>query len=210
VHLPVAWLATTLVSFCSAMAQEPAKLPPGVKLPPGMTMHRLQAGKPDKDGWYVARSTEGHFRVKFPIPFNDYSVRVREKDGREVVAFGIGSKSIEGIKFSVLETLSVREPRKSPKERLEQMPEDMRKNGNTISRIRRFEQQGHPAIRFHAQGPRSLADRKCVGLEDRAFLMIVEYPADFEKDAAGLLGLFFDSLEILDLKPAVPAAKKKT
>jgi len=44
------------------MAQEHPALPLGVKLLPGLKMHRLQAGEREANGWYMAQSTEGHFR----------------------------------------------------------------------------------------------------------------------------------------------------
>ncbi len=66
-------------------------------------MHRQLAGTPNEKGWYDAKSTEGHFRVSLPIPFNDFTVRVKEKDGTEVVSYAVGSTSKEGFKFSATE-----------------------------------------------------------------------------------------------------------
>src|SRR5690349_16387402 len=46
----------------------------GQNLPPGMTMHRLQAGEPDASGWLTAASTEGGFSVRLPLKFNDFTL----------------------------------------------------------------------------------------------------------------------------------------
>ncbi len=70
---------------------------------PSMVMHRLQAGVPDSDGWCFASSTDGDFSVLLPIKFNDFTVRVKEEDGRVVTTYGLGSKDTDGIGFSAAE-----------------------------------------------------------------------------------------------------------
>src|SRR5205823_13714708 len=46
-----------------------------------ITMHRRAAGSPDAEGWYHAKSTEGHFSVALPRPFNDSTSRRKDGEG---------------------------------------------------------------------------------------------------------------------------------
>lgn len=43
-------------------------------LPPGMKMHRAEAGKLDASGWVTASSTEGNFSVRLPCKYNDFTM----------------------------------------------------------------------------------------------------------------------------------------
>lgn len=61
------WIAVLAAVFPGAvLAQQ--------KLPPGMTMHRQQAGALDSSGWALAESTRGKFSVKLPCAFNDFTI----------------------------------------------------------------------------------------------------------------------------------------
>jgi hypothetical protein len=42
--------------------------------PPGLVMHRTQAGEQGADGWFLAQSTKGQFTLKLPVKFNDFSM----------------------------------------------------------------------------------------------------------------------------------------
>jgi hypothetical protein len=68
-------------------------------LPPGMKMHRLQAGTLDQSGWVRAESTQGAFSVKLPCVFNDF---LMDDDKAEVFrAHAVGCKRPDGEKYSV-------------------------------------------------------------------------------------------------------------
>lgn len=73
----------------------------GQDLPPGMTMHQLQAGVPDKSGWVLAESTQGAFSVRMPCTFNDFTVD--DLTGKENVSrsYVVGCKRLDGEKYSV-------------------------------------------------------------------------------------------------------------
>ena len=61
-------------------------------------MHRQRAGTPNEEGWYDAKSTEGHFRVSLPVPFNDFTVKVKEKDVNAVGEFVVDKlRTVPGI-----------------------------------------------------------------------------------------------------------------
>ena len=70
-------------------------------LPPGMTMHRLQAGVPDESGWVLAKSTQGAFSVRMPCTFNDFNLD--DLTGQENVSrsYVVGCKRPDGEKYSV-------------------------------------------------------------------------------------------------------------
>lgn len=72
----------------------------GQALPPGMTMHRVQAGEPDASGWMVAASTEGGFSVRLPLKFNDFTIAESDPKAPALRTYVVGTKSQEGIKFS--------------------------------------------------------------------------------------------------------------
>src|SRR4030095_4903909 len=68
--------------------------------PPGMKMHRVQAGEPDASGWMIATSTEGGFSVRLPLKFNDFTLEESDAKAATLRSFIVGTKSQEGIKFS--------------------------------------------------------------------------------------------------------------
>lgn len=164
-----------------------------VELPEGVKMHRLQAGTRDKDGWYEAKSTEGHFTVSLPIPFNDFTVNVKE-DGKEKISYVVGSKSKEGFKFTVTEC--PQESLAKPfglKGTVEGFKSDKR---STVSEEKTFEFDGHPAFSFKVADTKSSAFIHAVSANSRVFMLIVEYPTALEKDVLPLTDPFFTSLKI--------------
>jgi hypothetical protein len=73
----------------------------GQQLPPGMLMHRQQAGLPDESGWVLAASTLGAYSVRMPCAFNDFTVD--DLTGEENVSRShvVGCKRPDGEKYSV-------------------------------------------------------------------------------------------------------------
>ncbi|NTF32903.1 hypothetical protein [Rhizobium skierniewicense] len=59
----------------------------------------------DAEGWYPAKSTKGHFFIKSPIPFNDYTITTIDENIGALVIHGIGSKSTDGYEFGTIETV---------------------------------------------------------------------------------------------------------
>ena len=166
----------------------------GQKAPAGLTMHRQQAGTPNAKGWYDAKSTEGHFSVSLPIPFNDFTVKVKEKDGTEVVSYVIGSTSKEGFKFSATEMLNGRRTREFDAHAyVEKFKADKR---NTVSNETLFEVDGHSAIQFHVSNAQQSAFMRALVVPPGVLLLIVEYPKRLERDVISLVKHFFDSLKI--------------
>jgi hypothetical protein len=164
----------------------------GQEVPDGLTLHRVQAGSPNDQGWYEAQSTEGHFDILFPAPFNDYTVRAKEPNGKEVVTFAIGTRSQEGVKFVASEVPKV-DPKADPD--LKEFVQSFRKKpGNRISEEKHFEFDGHSAVEFKVTDGTQAAFQRLIKLPNRAHLLIVEYPKDLEEDVEPLVQPFFQSL----------------
>src|SRR5688572_18610877 len=70
-------LQTTWLCF-SGCTEESTKVS---QVEPQLNMHRVQAGVIDSKGWYVGESTGGHFQVKFPATFNDFTISGTDTNG---------------------------------------------------------------------------------------------------------------------------------
>lgn len=76
----------------TAPQQRERKIDPATGLPEGLTNHRKEAPLPDDDGWYSARSTEGCFSVRVPIPFVDQTFK-EPADPRGAKTYSIQARS---------------------------------------------------------------------------------------------------------------------
>jgi hypothetical protein len=85
-------LGLVILSFsCLANAQNPT----------GTVMHRSGAGQFDSTGWTDAKSTEGKFSVRLPVPFDDFTVKNSDEGLQAGQFFVIGATTPEGVRFSV-------------------------------------------------------------------------------------------------------------
>jgi tetratricopeptide (TPR) repeat protein len=64
------------------------------------TLHQKDAGVRDASGWYAARSTEGHFTMRFPAPFNDATFVTQAEDGATIKVHLLVSATSRGLKLS--------------------------------------------------------------------------------------------------------------
>jgi hypothetical protein len=162
-------------------------------VPTKLMYHRKQAGVPRKDGWYDAKSTEGHFRVSLPIPFNDGTIG---PDGTNSgIGYMVGSTSAEGIRFPALEWVGLKN--RETKEALKAIPESFRtKDGWKLSSERYFKYQNYPAVEFKVIGPQSGGWTRSIHLPDRMYSLTVEYPSGSDEEAATYVAVFFESLRI--------------
>jgi hypothetical protein len=65
------------------------------------TVHRRDAGTPDKDGWVLAKSTDGGFSVRFPARFTDATVNTIADDGTPLKMYVLTSVAEGGTQFFV-------------------------------------------------------------------------------------------------------------
>jgi len=164
----------------------------------GMTMHRVQAGTPEDDGWYTACSTNGAFSVRLPIPFNDFTAPATD-DGKER-CFVLGAKSSEGVKFSAVR-LPILKPRKSIHDFLLESVHGLESKG--IPTEKHFvEIDGRECVDYTVKNGRSGAFFRVIGLTDGSVVMTVEYPVNANSDTIRQAATkFFASAKILKQKP---------
>ncbi len=176
----------SLVALCLPFA--------GCTKKPEMKMHRTQATTRDVSGsgWYYAASTEGSFSALLPIPFNDFTLRVQDPKVGEVTSYAIGSKSAEGLKFSVVETVKT-STTKEPD--LDTFATAMQSPDQTVKGIDRAAYQGIPSVAFEISDPKSGAFIRCINAPQRLFMLILEYPADQRPAADGMQERFLNSLQ---------------
>lgn len=72
---------------------------------PKLEMHREMVQQKDADGLYPAESTRGHFSVKSPLPFNDYTITTEDPNIGTLTMHGIGSRSVDDMEFGTIETI---------------------------------------------------------------------------------------------------------
>lgn len=161
-------------------------------LPQNVAMHRVQAGNPDQNGWYEARSTEGSFTVLLPVPFNDFTIKETDKYGKENRYYAIGGKSTEGVKFSVVE---FNKENKNIDKDIDELLVNLKSTFTTIKE-RRFDFKGHPALEYEGLLPAAKTSgcQRVIYLPDKIFTMIIEYPTDKESKVKPLIKPFLDSL----------------
>jgi hypothetical protein len=72
---------------------------------PELKMHRTQVSVKDSSGWYFARSTQGHFSVLLPMPFNDYTVIAKDSLKNDIKSYAVGCQNKDGVTFMAVETI---------------------------------------------------------------------------------------------------------
>jgi hypothetical protein len=168
-------------------------LPPGITLPPGMTMHRFQAGEPDASGWMLATSTQGAFSVRMPIKFNDFTVDESDPNAAVLRTFVVGATSQEKIKF-VATRMVYRKGAESAQfffaraEKGEGLPALERVTPHRIGERRVVDQVLKQAsdVGYH----------RIVLLETDLLMMTIDSPRSLDATTQQFVTPFFDSLSI--------------
>jgi len=163
-------------------------------VPPGMKMHRIQAGEPDASGWMVAASTEGGFSVRFPIKFNDFTVVESDPKAPMLRAFAVGGKSQEGIKFSATRIVY----RKGAESAMFFFSRFEKGQGlsSTPERITPLRIGERQAVDLVFRRASDVSYQRAVMLESDLLLMIVESPRSYDATAQRFATPFFDSLVV--------------
>lgn len=161
--------------------------------PKGLTMHRQYVQVKDKKtGWYVGKSTEGKYSVLMPIPFNDFTVSIKGKNGDTLKTYGLGTKTDEGYKFSASKIVTAK------KINLYDLLEGFKGKEGTISHIVQLDNEGYQLLEFRVgrKAGKNGAFIKYVYYDNSLYTLIVEY---FDGNIQGLLPFvktFFNSLDI--------------
>jgi hypothetical protein len=186
-------LLGTLLSVALAISAFGQALPPDIKLPPGMTMHRFQVGEPDATGWMLAASTEGGFSVRVPLTFNDLTVEESDPNAPMLRLFSVGAISQERIKFVATRT-TYRKGAESARfffaraEKGEGLP--------GLESITLRQVGGRRAVDHVLKRPSDVAFQRTVLLDADLIIMIIESPRNLEAPARQFVTPFFDSLVI--------------
>lgn len=142
---------------------------------PKRIIHRIQDTTLGKSGWYYGKSTDGHFSVELPVPFNDFTLK---GDGR--FTYCIGSISPEGIKFSATEMPN---KDKSSKVDLDGMIEKFDDTNTIVSNIFKSQDNASKSVYFELKNDEAGAFIKYIYSRNRLYALIIEYPANYQKRA---------------------------
>jgi hypothetical protein len=163
----------------------------------GMTIHRLQAGTADADGWYSAVSTNGSFSVRLPIPFNDFTNP--GKDDGTKLCYTIGSQTSEGVKFSATRT-PILKPRNSIRDFLNEFVDGFERSGELTGKNFLII-DGYESVDVTVKDAKATALFRLIGLPDGALIMIVEHPKNVAENVVRQhAAKFFASAKILKKK----------
>lgn len=155
-----------------------------------LTMHRLQDSIRNSDGLYFAKSTEGHFSVLLPFPFNDFTVKV---DG--VTSYYIGCKTSDGFTFLVMEV------EKTIKNKVideNAFIQKLKKPTNTVQTIQKEKTDNHESIAFLVEEKQKGSLVKYINTSSRLFTMTIEFPIEFKGLVEKEFAFFFSSIIITD------------
>lgn len=153
-------------------------------------MHRNQDTTLSKSGWYYGESTDGHFSIELPIPFNDATLKTGD-----IYAYLIGSTSQEGFKFSVTEMIS---KEKTQEINLDEFIEEFAEPNNKITNISKSQSQQSKSIYFEVRDDKIGAFMKYIFYKKRSYTLIIEFPIDKEKLIAAYKEHFFSSFKIIN------------
>lgn len=162
--------------------------------PPGMKMHRVQAGEPDASGWMPATSTEGGFSVRLPLKFNDFTIVEADPKAPALRTFTVGTKSQEGIKFSATRIV-YRKGARSAKQIFSRFEKGL-DLGSTPERITPHRIAEKRAVDLVLKRASDVSYQRVVLLDADLLLMVVESPRSHEATAQQFAGPFFDSLVV--------------
>jgi hypothetical protein len=155
------------------------------------TLHRIQAGVADSNGWYLAESTGGHFKVKLPAPFNDFEVSGVDENGKQQEIHTVGVLTKDNVKYSATEDV-----RDTPVEDsfLENFTAKFKRDG-TLQQSRQFQYQGHPAIEMSTGDKARAAVMRTIVVKKHVYLLIVEFDAGKQREVQDLVKTFMESFE---------------
>ena len=164
----------------------------GQTLPPGMTMHRVQAGEPDTSGWMLASSTEGGFSVRLPLKFNDFTIAESDPKAPTARLFVVGGKSEEGIKLTATRIV-YRKGAESAKHFFSRFEKGLDLKPERITPQKVGER---PAVDIVLKRASDVGYQRAVLLDSDLILMIIESPRSRDATTQQLATPFFDSLVV--------------
>ena len=157
-------LVTLLLLVCNSA---------GAAEEPSIVLHRQQVCPRDATGWCDASSTGGHFAVSLPIPFNDGTIKARDKNGNPMATYVVGTTSPEGIKLTAMCMFNPALP--ATKASVDAMVQSL-VEGVTVLDNQAFTQGGFSGRQLHVQQKTSSAYVRVGSSHAAVYQIIVEYP----------------------------------
>ena len=158
-----------------------------------MKMHRTQAGELDETGWADAKSTEGRFTVRMPMPFNDFTVLSGDKEDLARRLYAIGSKSQEGIKITAVRTEYER-PDAASKQFEKIRTIGMWQQGSTQPLL--IDHNGFSAVEQQVRNNTMIAYSRTILVGNDMIVMIIEFPSEQQILIDQIEKQFFNSLVV--------------
>lgn len=164
------------------------------KLPEGVKMHRTQAGTLDKDGWTVAKSTEGKFLVHLPVKFNDFTATISDPTSPVSHTYVIGGKSRQGVKFSATR-LVYRKGAEGAKYYFDnfQSGKDFNPKPDHITPVKT---ELGDAVDVIVSNMTGVSYQRAILVESDLILLVVETPREQDAKAQKYVNAFVNSIEL--------------
>jgi hypothetical protein len=157
-------------------------------------IHRKSVDALDTGGWQPAVSTKGHFSIRVPVTFNDFTIHGEDENIGEMVVHVIGGRSDDGVRFTVTET--VRTPRMKNPDIGELAADFGKKPGTKVADIAQESKDGADRISFSVTGLASSAYMQMIKTETALYSLMLEFPNAKRSKAAQVKGAFFDSFKL--------------
>lgn len=167
---------------------------PAQGLPPGMTMHRIQAGSLDASGWAVAESTHGAFAVKMPCTFNDFSMDQSVAHTPVIKSYTLGCVRPDERKFSATR-IQYRNGAKDARSFFENIA---RGEGRSGAHIARSTYMGMPVVDIIIDNTAQCGFLRYVLADDDTLLLATEAPRGSCQGLDAQSSEFFTSLSVRD------------
>lgn len=153
-------------------------------------MHRIQAGDANSNGWYVAESTGGKFKVELPAKFNDFAVAGIDENGTNQDNHIVGTALPDNTKYSA--TLSIQSTTLA-RQRFDGFASGFNKAG-VRKELKKFMYHGHEAIEIIMNDTKRSAVMRMIIGSKGLFLLIVEFDTDKQTQLNVQIKHFMDSL----------------
>jgi hypothetical protein len=156
------------------------------------TFHQKNAGVAGTDGWYAAHSVPCGFRVGVPGPYNDFSQEMPATDGARVRLHVLGTKTVEGAKFTV--SCTERSDGRITPGWAEDVVKDLAADMSNVQRTP-FTLAGAQGIELRGGSNGTLFAGRFIAFGRRSYNLMVEYPSSEEAYMPRLVDRFFASFE---------------
>ncbi len=169
-----------------------ASLAGAQNLPPGMTMHRAQAGGLDASGWTRAASTKGNYSVRVPCLFNDFTVEDLDPSSKAKQLDTVGCLRDDRKKFSVTR-FQYKHPEADAMAFFEKGKKDFRRPGQQIisSTIR-----GAPAFDVAVADSSRCGFIRMIHIFPENYLLVAEVASPSCSGLEALSRVFMESLVV--------------